>query len=290
MAKKNNVEQKNISWNGIAIDVPISWEARVIGSNHLHLESNFQPHLEIKWNHIPSKRSDELCKRALKKLEQATQQSLRQVPLPECYTHKLQSFTVQCFTTKKYSDPQYIFLHNEQHRLFLMLQFSMCKSGHPLQQIGKIECRAGDNPGYWSIQDVRFSLPSSFILQSHTMDPGFTTIHFKNDRSLLHLCRLAPAALRLQENTLQEILISLLGLENETRVMHESETAVQFERSPTLTRQILYRLRRKKPFILSKLWHDKVHDRLLGVFMEAVHPIDATLHETICSSYEISQT
>ncbi len=290
MAKKEKNAQRKIAWNGVSIVVPKLWEAKAIGVNHLHLEDNFQPVLEMRWQQKFTKKVDDNIRRVVIRLEKTTSRKLHQVPLPESYLSKLNSFSIQCYSTKVNGEPQYVFLYNEQHAVFVILQFVVSKKGvHPLQSIDKIECSPQNDPQYWSIQDFCFFIPSSFTLLNHTMDAGFTTLNFKNSSTQLHLCRLAPATMRLQHNSLQEILSSLLGLEKSLEEMSVSESGVQYERNPSLLHQILLRMRRKKPFIRSKIWHDEENDRLLGVFMEAKQPIDVKTHEMICSSYEISQ-
>ncbi len=290
MTKEDQNAQRKIAWNGVGIVVPKSWEAKAIGVNHLHLEDNFQPVLELRWQQKFHKKVDDNIRRMVIRLEKTTDRKLHKVPLAETYLSKLNSFAIQCFSATKNGEPQYVFLYNEKHAVFVILQFVVSKKrAHPLQCIDTIECSPQNDPQYWSIQDFRFFIPSSFTLLSHTMDAGFTTLNFKNSSTQLHLCRLAPASMRLKHNSLQEILSSLLGLERSLEDMSVSESGVQYERNPSLLHQILLRIRRKKPFIRSKIWHDQVNDRLLGVFMEAVQPIDVETHEMICSSYEIFQ-
>ena len=291
MAKKDKNAQRKIAWNGVTIVVPKSWEAKAIGVNHLHLEDNFQPVLEMRWQQKFTKKVDDNIRRMLIQLEKTTDRKLHKVSLPDTYQAKLTSFATQSFSTKKNGEPQYVFLYSQQHAVFLALQFVVSMKGaHPLQSISKIECSSENDSQYWSIQDFCFCIPSSFTLLNHTMDAGFTTLNFKNSSTLLHLCRLAPATMRLQHNSLKEILGSLLGLEKSAEDMFVSESNVQYERNPSLLHQIILRMRRKKPFIRSKIWHDKENDRLLGVLMEAVQPIDVETHEMICSSYEIFQS
>lgn len=283
------VEVKNVSWNGISMVLPKSWEAKAIGTNHLHFEANFQPMLEIRWQKTPQKTVEDLITKAIKRLEQTLSYKLHEVAPPKSYQKCLGSFIVRCFAAEKNNEPQYIFLYHEKGSQFLTLQFPLhSKQEHPLQQISKLECVVGDDPQPWSIQDFRFSIPSSYCLQSHSMDAGFTALNFKNTSTVLHICRLAPANLRLQHSTLEEILASLLGLNKQGEIHQSPNSFAVFERNPSLLRQILYRMQRKKPFILSKIWHDSENNRLLGVFMEAVHPIDEDVHDMICTSYEFS--
>jgi hypothetical protein len=126
---------------------------------------------------------------------------------------------------------------------------------------------------------------------NYTMAAGLTTLHFQKDNVTLHICRLAPASVRLQRNSLDEIFSSLLDVKKDTDLeWQNSGTRVRCRRNPGLFRQMQLRLQRKKPFQLATLRHDPTTDRLLGVFMEGIYPLDEQLHHEISASYEISQT
>ena len=54
---KNN---RHIAWNGVRLDIPCAWDARVSGQRHLIFEKDFEPQLQIRWEKV-EKNARELC-------------------------------------------------------------------------------------------------------------------------------------------------------------------------------------------------------------------------------------
>jgi hypothetical protein len=105
----------------------------------------------------------------------------------------------------------------------------------------------------------------------------------------LQTCILGPADTRLSRQPLVEIFIILAGIPDLDLVIGEDNNSCEGYRSPTIAKQISFRLRREKPFISAKIWHDTVSNRLLTVMLSSNRPIPMTTTNKICSQYEIVQ-
>ena len=49
MPAETDYNSKLIAWNGIQLQIPVDWDARVSGQRHLVFEKDFQPQLQIRW-------------------------------------------------------------------------------------------------------------------------------------------------------------------------------------------------------------------------------------------------
>lgn len=282
--------QRLFSWNSVSLLIPDSWQAIVEDSQHLIFEEEFQAVFEIKWKTAAAQETNRLVKSSVQQWQKLAAQSLKECSLDEKSRKLFSEFTVSAYSSKD-ARPKIIFLYCSKRKLFLMLQFfPLDGKNHPIRFIASIECGKDEiYESLWSIQDFRLRIPCTYTFSGHTMKAGLTTLHFHKRKKALHICRLAPAAMRLKKNTLSEILHSLLSLNRDTTAGTVSGNEVTYERSPTIFQQILLRLQRKKPFLLASLRHDVENDRLLGVIAEDIHPIDQIEFNKIRDRYEIFQ-
>ena len=184
-----------------------------------------------------------------------------------------------------------LFLYVPEASLFIMMQFRHdTRNEHPLRQIQSFDFSKQDDAFFsWSIQDFQVHIPSAFILSKYTMKAGLTVLRFHQEKTVLNICRLALAKKRLEQHDLEEIFHSLLGEEQRQKPVHISATSIRYKNSPSLLHQLGLRFQRKKPFHLAALWHDEEHDRILGIFMEDIKPMNEQTFEKICRSYEIPE-
>lgn len=287
LGDKDNAFQLT-AWNGISIVAPSSWEATVTGSNHLQFESQFTPILEIRWQKISEKASSRLVDKSIKQIENLSNTALQVVAVPAFIEKLFPGFAKHCYSWKGKEAVAVLLLYCPSCALFFLLQFlhDEKNSRHPLHDIESLSCHGIDfTREIWSIQDFRIKIPSSYTLSGYNLAPGFTKLSFAAKKDTIHLCRIAPALVRLQQQNLKEILMTLTGSTNEE--ITGDEISLRYKRYPPIITQIITRLRRKKPFCLAALWHDTSNDRILGVIMEGIHPIDQDIFSTICYSYEI---
>ncbi len=285
---------RTICWNGVSIAVPLDWEAKVTEKFRLNFEYNYTAVLEVSWQEALPKDVAGFIAGSLRHYEQLSGAKLQQYTLPDVVEEALSSCSPQCYATRKNKTPRLLYLFEKESCHFItVLLLQTQNTSPPWDAIASIKPSFVDTNDLqsWAVQDFQVSIPSSYLLSNYSMAAGFTTLHFEKNKTLLHLCRLAPASLRLQKNSLDEIFISLLGLENTADICRQHiDKTLYYERSPDLGKQVLLRLKRKNPFLLASLRHDDDRDRLLGVFMEGIHPLNHQIHDLIYSSYEVIQT
>jgi len=288
-AIKDNVSRLT-SWNGVSIATPHSWEAIVSGTNHLHFESQLTPIFEIRWEIIPAKASSNSVHSSIKQIENLSGKKLCAVAIPVFIENLLPDFEKFCYSWQDQKSVTVLLLYCQSCTTFFLIQFfhDGNDSTHPLQYIQSLCCHdTSSNENLWSIQDFSVNIPKSYPLSGYNLAAGFTKLSFLQKKTILNLCRIAPAAIRLQQQNLESIFTTLIGLVDDEPLNNVSETMIQYERYPSIGTQVILRLRKKKPFCLAALWHDKDNDRILGVVMEGVHPLDQKTFNSICSSYEI---
>ncbi|MBM9605535.1 hypothetical protein [Desulfopila inferna] len=291
MENLDNAEHRCICWNGITINVPNTWEATVAGSHHLHFDCNFQGVMEMRWLNASSKNIPELIQSTVRQYQTLTGTKLLQKTVSDSIKKDLLPLQAHRFATEdKNNGPQLVYLHDQLSSTFVMFQFFRKLSDIQFRRCLKSLqfASADDTCSTWAIQDFRVRIPQDFRLMNYTMDAGLSTLHFRKVQTGLHICRLAPAGVRLRGNTLDEILASLLDLRDFHPQWEDSGNRVDYARNPGILQQISYRLQGKKPFMAATLRHDSAADRLLGVFMEGIHPLDDQLHHEITASYEIT--
>lgn len=280
---------RNIYWNGIALEVPTSWEVQIIALCHLSFEYDAKIVLELRWLETTGRNTESIIKRIIKQYQEHSAAQLNATSPPsegdELYAH----FQVQCYTTTGHDSPLLVFLIDQDEQLMFILHVHAWKKGeHPLKKIhslGKARLVNGWQP--WSIQDFQVSLPISYILSKYTMKAGLTVLEFISGKTILHLCRLSLAGQRLEKESIEALFTSLLGLDKEARFEYPAANSVCYRAQPSILQQIIIRLQRKKPFQLATFWHDQSNDRLLGCFMQGIAPLDQEQHATICDNYEI---
>jgi len=279
---------KLVSWNSITLTVPSSWQAIVSDSCHLIFEHKFEAVFEIKWKEVDPHDFSSLSKSSIDQWQKLSGHPLKKCTLQTKNYELFEQFDVSAYTSMKDS-PQVIFLCNHQHRMFVMLQFlAPYGKNHPLDSIYKINCLPKtNNSQLWAIQDFRFMIPGKYQYTGHTIKAGLTVIHFSYKKWVAHICRVASASIRLNQNTASEILSSLIGPDVSGVAEMISDTKVRYSSTPSVLRQILLRLQKKKPFVEATLRHDPINDRLLCVILEGTQPIDLQEFGLIEEEYEI---
>jgi hypothetical protein len=139
----------------------------------------------------------------------------------------------------------------------------------------------------WRIQDFSLTLPDSFILKDYTFAAGLTRLSFFSSGLFLHTCKLGPADNRLQDQSLKKILITLAGTADLELIIGEDGNSCEGYRTPSIPQQVFFRLRREKPFIRAKIWHDAVNNRLLAIVLSSNRPIPPAITDEIYRQYEI---
>jgi hypothetical protein len=148
--------------------------------------------------------------------------------------------------------------------------------------LSTLACHGSPNT-LWQIQDFCLTTPTKYILTDYTFRAGLTRLSFQGDNQNLQICRLAQASHRLNSQPLEEILFTLAGTRQLELELSQDKRACFGTRSPSVGKQILYRMKKEKPFIETKLWIAPEHDRLLAGIAFSTRPISA---EEVYSCYE----
>jgi len=276
---------KKIAWNSIELRVPKEWEVIVSGVRHLVFENDFNPLLQIRWEQVGLLKESEILKRS--SLFWQNMPCSTPSPFPIELSSSAANFTFSQFFCKEEEIPSGGIYYCDTCNTLIVFQL-LTRKEQILETIGtslaSLRCHKNSVVS-WCIQDFSLTTQPSLTLKDYTFRAGLTRLAFHEKRYSMQICKLAPADKRLQQQGLAEILQTMTGADN----LHLEETASDCTatRSPGIGRQILYRLKRESPFISSKIWLDKEHNRILAVVLSssAVIP-EATLEEQ-CRNYAI---
>lgn len=279
-------DSQPIRWNGISINVPVSWEAIVSGNTHLLFEDNFHPVLELRWERFVSLTGSK-WRKVLNKWH-------RQLP-PGALTKKqplqLHKPSTRFDHTAYFEDAktgQYggIACDKKAGTVVLFQFFAPAlKSKAAKESLHSLQChRANDNR--FQIQDFSLSLPSCYDLEQYSFRAGLTTLSFNGEDHKLQVCRLAQASARLATQPLETILMTLCGSASGKMKKDPAGTGCITLREPSLIKQILMRLKRQPPFLRGGLRHLPDCDRLFGFVAVGRRPIPEELQLTIYENFK----
>jgi hypothetical protein len=289
MATPSHSEFHRIGWNRVAIILPSTWQAKVTALQHLNFEYNSKETMEMRWQKSDGTDVPKFIDTLTRQYQELSGEKLKSTHIPKSSQELFRHFEVQCFRGIAKSMPVLIFLYAAEASLFVMMRFYHdTTKEHPLFDIRAIDVsKEKDIFFHWAIQDFQARIPLQYQLLKYTMKAGLTVLQFHHGKTLLNICRLAFAEKRLKEQTLEGIFYSLLGEEKPLSPEYISATTIRYKNTPGLLQQLGLRFKRKKPFRRAALWHDQMNDRLLGVYVEDIKPIDEEEFEMICAHYEI---
>ncbi len=257
------------------------------GQRYLIFEKDFQPQLQIRWENSVRQPSHYIHER----LSQFAGPKGSIIP-EDSFPLELLQFrknfdVVACYREASTVKGGICFCSSCQTLILFQL---LCTDPALLQEVG--DCLAtlschNHLEILWRIQDFSLTLPRSFILKDYTFGAGLTRLSFYSSDLFLQTCKLGPADSRLRLQSLMSILTTLTDASDLKIVMGEDNNSCAGQRSPSILKQIFFRLRRDKPFIVSKIWHDTMSNRLLAVVLSSNRPIPQTTIHKICSQYEI---
>ena len=290
MPASTDKARRLVGWNGLQLQIPADWDARVAGQRHLVFEKDFQPQLQIKWEHSVQQHPGYLQK----KVSQIAGNGGTTIPeeeLPGQFQQFSDNFApVTCYRQGSETVKGGIFLCHDCYTLVL---FQLLSDAPTLVHeagdcLTSIICHH-NSERLWRIQDFSLTLPVSYSLKDYTFGAGLTRLSFCSSHLLLQTCTLGPADTRLSRQSLVEILTTLIATSDLELIFKKDDNSCEGHRSPTILKQIFLRLRREKPFIRTKIWHDATNNRLLAVVLSSNIPISPSTIHKICSKYEIFQ-
>jgi hypothetical protein len=287
----NTDVHQHIAWNGALITIPVSWEPHVAGIRHLIFEKDFQPLAEIRWED-GSKYHERNFSTVLKKFKRQSGTRIYNGKPQKQWLPFGNIFKTLCYTS---TDDQTIdggvwfCLKSKTLILFQLFPAKSEKKTAVLSCLSTLSFQDRKQETMWRIQDFSLVTPPLYALSNYTFAPGLTRLSFTVPNVEVQICRLAPADSRLNTQSLNQILQTLTGLSKVPAKIVEENDTCKAHRNPAIWQQILLRLRREKPFVDARLWHDRNCNRLLAVVLSSRRPIPADLVETLCQHYEIIQ-
>lgn len=125
----------------------------------------------------------------------------------------------------------------------------------------------------WQIQDFSLTTPTPYTLTDYTFKAGLTRLSFEGDNYNMQICRLAQASHHLNSGSLENLLFTLVGTRQLELELSPDQQTCMGSRSPSVTKQILFRMKKEKPFIETKIWRVPEHDRILACVASSTRPI-----------------
>ncbi len=282
---------KEICWNDIKLEIPPNLEVIVSGEHHLLFEIDFQPILEIRWDSSSKNRKNLKIEKIIQRMEKEFGRQVATVQLPNAILNNHVKYETTWLSWQDDHRLSGAILRCRSCNTLFLIRFL---SNHTTQRdtafsvISSLDCHASNGNGsVWSIQDLRIIIPKSHLLQNYNLAPGLTRLTFSSPGNLLHICRIAPARERLKKQKLTVILKTLLNKQIIENYTVKKEHTIEIQHHPTIFSQIIIRLRRQKPFCWARLWHNVERDRLQGVIMESIRPIDTEILQEVCENYAI---
>ena len=263
-----------IGWNGVRVEVPAHWETIVSGHNHLIFEDDFKPVFQIRWKKIgvldPQKfeEKSDLWWHQLGTTSDAVLFPPELSTLADSFTHSRYYRGRQpmasggiCYSAENKILLFFQQLNNEEAMWQKTAEVLSSLSWH-----GFIDT-------LWQIQDFTLTTSTEYTLTDYSFKAGLSRLSFKGNNCNLQICRLGQASHRLKSQSLEDILFTLVGTRQLPVTLSSGKKICSGVRSPSVTRQVLHRMKKEKPFINAKVWLVPEHDRLLAYVASSTRPI-----------------
>lgn len=282
--------KKLIAWNGIQMHIPADWEVSVSGPQHLIFEKDFAPLIQIRWEN-PANQTPHYSEEQLANIASRMGAIISDNDFPPALQQVKDIFVQMiCYKDEGGMVGGAILLCANTQTLILLQLLVPARS--ILQEVSDclatLSCRKNTET-MWRMQDFSLITPLSFLLKDYTFGAGLTRLSFYSSDLLLQTCKLAPADIRLERQSLAEILITLANTSDLDIVTTKDNISCAGSRTPAIIKQVFFRLRREKPFVRAKIWHNTVANRLLAIVLSSNRPISQSITDQICRHYEIIQ-
>ena len=273
-----------IGWNGLRLQVPAQWETIVTGTHHLIFEEDFNPVFQIRWKKIgalnPLKWKE--------KSDQWWQQlgvTSQEIQLPLGLTNLTDKFAQTRYYRGKQPMASGGLCYCSHCQTLFFFQQLNSKSGmwkKTSEVLSTLTCHGVPNT-LWQIQDFSLTTPTTYTLTDYTFKTGLTRLSFEGGNYNMQICRLAQASHRLNSQSLENLLFTLVGTRQLKLQLSPDQLECTGTRSPSVTKQILFRMKKEKPFVETKIWEVPERDRILACVASSTRPISP---DEVCLCYE----
>lgn len=278
---------KMIGWNGVRIVIPARWETLVNAPCHLVFEDEFLPILQLRWDTIRKSPKD-LLQITAAFAERAETIIPAGELTPEWRLLEARFQILACSGDKEGTPTGGLFCCPHCHTLF---QFQVFPNHTPVATLvsdclATLSCH-GHAEALWRIQDFSLITPQPFCFTDCSFMAGLTRLSFRAGHLTLDTCTLAPADVRLSRQSLAEMLLALTATPDLEIQETDNHQSIEGFRSPGLAGRMLLRMRRCKPYVRARIWHDLPHNRLLALVLTGSRPIPDDILPTLAGSYAI---
>lgn len=285
---------KSVAWSGVRFLVPADWLPGRIGPRHLLLESEAGPAMEIKWRPVRGRFSSRRHLRRIARQVSRNAAVFRERPLVAEWRQALGSVEASGFEWKG----------KGQGAIGALLFCSVCRTASLVQFFRRdgaadIEERAAgvlasfqdhrtDGRSVWALYDISAVLPDDFRRESHRFEAGRFELEFRGRRSRLTLYRWAPAAVLLHGRELGAFAKAAAGgggIDFRPLAVAGHAGVEGFDPRPSGLAGCFQAGLRMASFRGIRVWHVERRNRILGIRLEARHPIGAGELQVVCDGY-----
>lgn len=283
-------EQRLFAWNGLQFTTPAAWQVRVAALHHLVFEADFQPRLQIRWQN-ETKLTAASFERMAEDLA-ASAGPVQSVNTSSRGWRRLEEqYHVRVHCSDASPDVSGGLLLCRTCRTvihFQPLAFDNRSREETEYCLAHLSCHAGRDAAtsLWRLDNFSLTTPATMALTDYTFAAGLTRLSFADGPISLQACTLGRADIRLQQQSLQHLLLTLSGAADLQMQPQNADTTVVGMRSPGFAGRLFFRLRREKPYITASLRHDREANRLLALSLSANRPLPSSLLQTLDRHYE----
>ncbi len=279
MLKPIKILPKTIAWNGISLDVPLTWEIDSLDATHLLIGGNALPGIEIKWTEAPKRFTlEKYLKKFISQSQKKLKINIHELPTPELFSHPVKQFEFFFFSWENASSKgngtlifcslckrlTLIRFFSESEIVVNSLQALMLTSftDHPMS--GRTQ---------WQAFGLNFSCPRYFSLMEYSFKPGCYIINLKHKKKILTIFSWGPAVFLLSKISLSEFaaqrLPQLKGF-GKTGVCARGNTIEwSYRHGRFKNAEILPFLSQYSLFTIFKICHDQQANRILGIMVDS---------------------
>lgn len=269
------------AWNGLQLNAPQSWEAIIKEKQHLLFEKDLTPIVEFRWQE--REQVDDFYQSLSKKL--GFPAPIKR--LPQGFESLKEKYQIYGYHNGGELTGLFCHCPHCSRLLHIHIHDSFYLSGI-CALLHSLDCHPQAKSTLWQIQDFSFSLPinenaDQWQLERYTFGAGATQLCFSLGKETLRLYRISEAEKNLQRTTLRDILQGF-SLKHQGSISDETWGATLVT-SPSLWQQVLWRLRKDRPFYVARIQHIEKTNRILGLSMEGVRPLPSDRVDEIWNTY-----
>lgn len=291
----DNMDWREIAWNGVRCEVPDYWEVAEIGPRYLMFADKSEPVMEIKWDRIKGRFSHRSQLRRLAvQHRKKFGEIVKEVSLPSEWKTLLNDFRSVAFSWHCTAISGLgAVLYCQACKTATLIQFFQIASNHPETVahhiLGSFQDHPQDNQMIWALYDIRALIPVEFDLIKYRFDAGYYELVFSNKKLKITLGRWGPASTLLRNRDLEEFATMMTRHPSQkpfpaVRIDPDSVEWVVSSPATWLARMRNIGLH-KASSECHRFWHLKEKNRILGVKIEGKKSIDAAFFNRICDDY-----